>query len=163
MGPYLLIVKKIAYFTRWQQRSDLYHFQILWQWERHFYLWRYSLCEGDGYAPRYRPPFFKALGNNIDLRPPFFKVLEKNIDFRYLREKVNLNPFSAQTSTLDPTFRRPSALESAGPREPTYHLHWRSLVNMEFGTQRWAYLDAIHKPGATHTLRVCRAQPPRMP
>ena len=42
----------------------------------------YSLCEGDGQAPRYRPPFFKALGKNIDFRPPFFKVPGKNIDFR---------------------------------------------------------------------------------
>ena len=39
LGTYLFIAK-LHIFTWWQQRSDSsYHFQILWQWERHFYLY----------------------------------------------------------------------------------------------------------------------------
>ena len=39
LGPYLFIAK-LHIFTRCQQRSDSsYHFQILRQWERHFYLY----------------------------------------------------------------------------------------------------------------------------
>ena len=36
-----------------------------------------------------------------------------------------LEPFLSPRQTIDPLSRRPSTVESAGPREPTYHLHWR--------------------------------------
>ena len=60
-----------------------------------------------------------------------------------LRKKVNLRPlFFAQTSTLDPPFSAPSTLESASPREPTYHLHWRSAPPPPPGL--WTVHDISH-------------------
>ena len=87
--------------------------------------WTYTTLPPDHNIPNYcsgggggGTHYVRVMGRLRGIDTPFFKALEKNLDFRPL--------FFAQTSTLDPPFPAPSTLESAGPREPTYHLHWRS-------------------------------------
>ena len=100
------------------------------------------------------------------LLDPLFQVPEKNIDFRHthtfffriLRKKNPsiLDPFFAQTDIdFRPPglFRRPSTLrESAGPREPTYHLHWRKFCCCSWWRHQkkhfpryWPFVRGIHR------------------
>ena len=108
-------------------------------------------CEGDGWAPWYRPHFFEVLGKISILDPPFSRFQRRKISildfrspfFKILRKKVNFRPPSQAYLPTHPTLPDP-------PTQPP-----RSTLQLpaRVGWQRWLITPCWTQLGRTQITK----------